>query len=81
MRSASEHEWFGREKSLRVLSRSSFLSPTGGRAGERQFEHNSRAYYQGGTGEVLMLGLKEDSLTITFCNESFKRQFKYHLLK
>ena len=30
-------------------------------------------------GKVLMLGLKEDSLTITFCNESFKRQFKYYL--
>lgn len=69
------------EKRILGLSRSSFLSPMGRRAGERQFEHNPRAYYQGGTGEVLMLGLKEDSLTITFSNESFKRQFKYHLLK
>lgn len=34
-----------------------------------------------GSGKVLLVGLKGDSLTITFYSESLRRQFKYHLLK
>lgn len=36
---------------------------------------------EAGSGKVLLLGLKGDSLTITFYSESLRRQFKYHLLK
>ena len=46
-----------------------------------KFKHNPETLIRAGTGEVLMLGLKEDSLTITFYAEGLKRQFKYHLLK
>ena len=35
-----------------------------------QSEHNPRAYYQGkSAGKVLMLGLKGESLTLTFYSE------------
>ena len=52
-----------------------------GGKGEVRFRHNPETLITAGTGEVLMLGLKEDSLTITFYTGGLKRQFKYHLLK
>lgn len=70
------------QKRISVLSKSSFLSPVG-RRGEEKCNSSTipEPIIRAGAGEVLMLGPKEDSLTITFYNESLKRQFKYHPLK
>ena len=79
----SEHEQIGAAKNLKEPGAEPHFCLQRGEEGkgEVKFKHNPETLIRAGTGEVLMLGLKEDSLTITFYAEGLKRQFKYHLLK